>query len=71
MLLLHCLHSVHGFERTVELVDEGAQETIVISLDIKGNTLSPNESFPVTTIDFTLRCTDRTTGECYNFYIVM
>ena len=42
-------------------VAEGSQETIVIRLDIKGNTL--NESIPVTNVDFTLRCIGITTGE--------
>lgn len=47
-------------------VDEGAmQETLVVRMDIKGNTLSPLEDprFRVSDIDITLRCADVTTGE--------
>ena len=61
ILALCVVYSVHGFERTVVSVDEGAaQETLVVRMDIKGNTLL---RFRVTVIDLTLRCQDVTTGE--------
>ena len=56
------LHSVHGFERTVVSVEEGSREILVVSLDIKGNTMDEDPRFRVTDIDLTLRCQDDTTG---------
>ena len=45
-------------------VDEGAmQETLVVSLDIKGNTLDEPVNIRVSIIDLTLMCQDVTTGE--------
>ena len=45
-------------------VDEGAvQETLVVRMDIKGNTLDEDARFRVSYIDITLRCADVTTGE--------
>ena len=45
-------------------VDEGApQETLVVRMDIKGNTLAEDPAFRVTTVDLALRCEDETTGE--------
>jgi len=44
-------------------VDEGGpQETLVISLDIKGNTLDEPPQFQVTRINFTVVCQDVSTG---------
>ena len=63
-----CLHSVHGFERTVVSADEGAMlETLVVRMDIKGNTLLEPPGFRVTTVDLTLRCLDVTTGELMDY----
>ena len=46
------------------LVDEGAmQETLRVSLDIKGNTLDEPVNIRVSIIDLTLMCQDVTTGE--------
>ena len=50
--------SVHGFERTVVLVDEGSSEETVLRMNIKGNALTEN---PRLIID--LFCYDVTTGE--------
>ena len=45
-------------------VDEGAaQETLVVRMDIKGNTLDEDARFRVNTVDLTLWCWDETTGE--------
>ena len=45
-------------------VDEGAmQETLRVSLDIKGNTLDEPANFRVSIIELTLMCQDVTTGE--------
>ena len=45
-------------------VDEGAvQETLVVRMDIKGNTLDEAPAFRVNTVDLTLMCMDETTGE--------
>ena len=45
-------------------VDEGAvQETLVVRMDIKGNTMLEDRAFRVTIIDLILRCQDVTTGE--------
>jgi len=45
-------------------VDEGdPQATLVVRLDIKGNTLDELANFRVSTIDLTLMCQDVTTGE--------
>ena len=41
----------------------GTQETLVIRLDIKGNTLDEPALFQVTRINFTIVCQDVTTGE--------
>ena len=49
-------------------VDEGAmQETLVVRMDIKGNTLDEDPRFRVTTVDLTLRCQDVTTGELMDY----
>jgi len=46
------------------LVNEGGtQETLVIRLDIKGNTLAEDPQFQVTRINFTVMCEDVTTSE--------
>ena len=50
--------SVHGFERTVVLVDEGTSGEIVLRMNIKGNALTEN---PRLFVD--LFCYDVTTGE--------
>ena len=50
--------SVHGFERTVVLVDEGSSEETVLRIYIKGNALTEN---PILIID--LFCYDVTTGD--------
>jgi len=64
MIYNYCLHLVHGFERTVVSVDEGdMQATLVVRLDIKGNTLDEPANFRVSIIDLTLMCWDVTTGE--------
>ena len=66
------LHSVHGFERTVVSVDEGAMpETLVIRLDIKGNTLDESPQSRVSDIHLTVRCQDVTTGEWLIYQIIM
>ena len=58
------MYSVHGFERSVVSVDEGgAQVTLVIRLDIKGNTLNEPPQYQVTVVDLTVRCQDVTTGK--------
>ena len=45
-------------------VDEGdMQATLVVRLDIKGNTLDELPQFQVTRINFTVVCDDVTTGE--------
>jgi len=45
-------------------VDEGgAQVTLVIRLEIKGNTLNEPAQFQVTVVDLTVRCQDVTTGK--------
>ena len=45
-------------------MDEGGpQETLVIRLDIKGNTLAEDPQLQVTRINFTVVCQDVTTGE--------
>ena len=45
-------------------MDEGAmQETLVVRMDIKGNTLDEDARDRVNTIDLTLRCIDESTGE--------
>ena len=59
----YCLHSVHGFERSVVSVDEAEQETLVVRMDIKGNTLDEDPRFRVNTVDLILMCQDVTTGE--------
>ena len=61
-MFFYCLYPVHGFENTSVTVDEGdLQVAIAIRLDIKGNTT--NERHPVTDINFTVACTDMTTGK--------
>jgi len=63
--ICYCLvYSVHGFERSVVSVDEGGiQVTLVIRLEIKGNTLDEPTQFQVTVVDLTVRCQDVTTGK--------
>jgi len=64
LLIIGCtsLYPVHGFENASMMVDEGnLQVALAIRLDIKGNTT--NERRPVTNINFTVTCTDETTGE--------
>jgi len=61
-LYCYCLYPVHGFENTSVMVDEGdLKKTIVIRLDIKGNTM--DERRPVTNINFNVTCIDMTAGE--------
>ena len=65
LLIIGCisLYSVHGFENTSVMVDEGdLQVALTIRLDIKGNTTNQRRR-PVTNTNFTVTCTDETTGE--------
>jgi len=59
----YCPSSVHGFERSIVLVNEGDEVTLNVSLDIKGNTTDEPAEFQVTRINFTVVCEDMTTGE--------
>ena len=44
-------------------VEEAEQETLVVRMDIKGNTLDEDPRFRVNTVDLILMCQDVTTGE--------
>ena len=45
-------------------MNEGStQQSLVIRLDIKGNTLAESPGFQITRINFTVVCQDVTTGE--------
>ena len=60
----YCPSSVHGFERTVVLVDEGTSGEIVFRVNIKGNALAEDSHFRDTEFVWTtLYCHDVTTGE--------
>ena len=62
MMCLPC-SSVHGFQRTSLLVDETAsQQTIEITLDIKGNTIRETVSPRIVELNFSLTCRDSSNG---------
>ena len=55
--------SVHGFETTDFVLDEGAtQEVIRVILDVKGDTLMEPASTRILNFDFSFTCIDSSSG---------